>query len=61
MAMRLPMRRNSWTVFPSMAVIGRVCGAQDEDTLQSHALKRLANDSRLECGEIGGDVGEFGH
>ena len=24
-------------------------------------LQRVAEDTRLECGDVGGDVGEFGH
>jgi hypothetical protein len=40
---------------------GRVGGAQDEDTLQAHALKPLAENAGFEGGDIGRNVGEFRH
>lgn len=40
---------------------GRVDCAQDEDALQTHALKSLAEDARHERSEVRGDVGQLGH
>jgi hypothetical protein len=40
---------------------GRVGGAQDEDAVQADTFEWLAEDSGLERGDVGGDVGELGH
>ena len=47
--------------FPLDGRDGRVGGAEDKDAPQADALERLAKDARLERGEVGGDVGKFGH
>jgi Ran GTPase-activating protein (RanGAP) involved in mRNA processing and transport len=40
---------------------GRICGAQQERTRQSHVFERLADNARLERGHISRNVWEFGH
>jgi hypothetical protein len=39
----------------------RLDGAKEERTRDSNALERLTNDAGFEGGEVGGDIGEFGH
>ena len=36
-------------------------GAKKKRSGDSNAHERLRKDARFECGEVGGDVGEFGH
>ena len=61
-AMRLPMRRSSrGRVLPSTAAMRRVHRAQRKDAGEPHLLERLAEDARLERGDVGGDVGQFRH
>ena len=40
---------------------GGLRGAEKKQAGDADALERLVEDARFEGGEIGGDVGEFGH
>ncbi len=39
----------------------RLGGAEQKRAREADALERLAEDARLQGGEVGGDVGEFRH
>src|SRR5712671_168982 len=39
----------------------RLRGSKQKKTGQAHALDWLREDARLECGDVGGDVGKFRH
>ena len=40
---------------------GRVGGAEEEWATDADVLETLADDAGFQCGEVSGDVGEFGH
>ncbi len=40
---------------------GRIDGAQQEDRGEAHAFQRLADDARLQCRDVGGDVRQLRH
>ncbi len=40
---------------------GRLRGAEKEQAGDADAVERLVEDAWFEGGEVGGDVGEFGH
>ena len=39
----------------------RIDGAEEEDGGETNRKERLAEDARLKCVDVGGDVGEFRH